>query len=113
MSTLTATVHPQPAGTVVRIAGELDYDTAGHLREVLRGITLRPGERLVLDLAGLKFCDSSGITTILAARNVALAAQADIALAAVPDSTSRVLRLVGLDQVLSIYPDSACAIQTP
>ena len=60
---------------------------------------------VVLDLARLEFCDSSGITALIAARNHAVAAGADVALAAVPADTLRVLRIVRLDQYLS-RPDA-------
>ncbi|MGJ5830031.1 STAS domain-containing protein [Streptomyces ossamyceticus] len=65
---------------------------------------LRPGQRLVLDLAGLTFCDSSGITALIAARSHAHAAEVDIALAAVPAHTLRILRLVDLDQIFVLDP---------
>lgn len=106
MSTLTITTENIPAGPVLHIRGHLDFHTAPQLREALDGTALRPGQRLVLELAGLEFCDSSGITAFLVARNLAIAAQADIALAAVPDNTARILRIVGLDQIFPIHPHS-------
>ncbi|MFE0893457.1 STAS domain-containing protein [Streptomyces rochei] len=60
---------------------------------------------------GLEFCDSSGITAMIAAHNHALPAQADVALAAVPGHILRVLRLVGLDQILALHPDGEAATQ--
>ncbi|MEU8591937.1 STAS domain-containing protein [Streptomyces sp. NPDC048664] len=112
MSPLTITTRDAATGPVLEISGELDHTTAPELREACTAITLRPGQRLVLDLAGMTFCDSSGITALIAARNHALAAQADIALAAVPPHTLRVLRIVGLDQVFPIHPDSHTATQS-
>ncbi|MDQ1033824.1 anti-sigma B factor antagonist [Streptomyces sp. V3I8] len=111
MSPLTVTVREAATGPVLEVAGELDYDTAGELRERLAALTLRPGRRLVLDLTAMEFCDSSGIAALIAARNAALAADADIALAGVPDNTLRVLRVVGLDQIFSVHPDSRTATQ--
>ncbi|MFE0822593.1 STAS domain-containing protein [Streptomyces sp. NPDC058807] len=81
------------------MSGDLDYTTAGELRALITALTLKPGQRFVLDLAGLEFCDSSGITAAIAAHNHAHTAQADVALAAVPGHTLRVLRLVGLERV--------------
>jgi anti-anti-sigma factor len=109
MSPLKITTRDAPTGPVLEITGELDYANAGELREQLATVTLRPGLRLVLDLAGLEFCDSSGISALIAAHNQARAAEADFALAAVPDNTLRILRVVGLDQVLTFYPDSDAA----
>ncbi|MFJ7045119.1 STAS domain-containing protein [Streptomyces sp. NPDC101112] len=104
MSPLNITPRETTAGPVLDVTGELDYSNATQLREVLLTLTLRPGQRLVLDLAGLTFCDSSGITALIAARSHAHAAEADIALAAVPAHTLRILRLVGLDQIFALDP---------
>ncbi|MEU5444670.1 STAS domain-containing protein [Streptomyces griseofuscus] len=91
--------------------GELDYTIAPELFARLPTLTLRPGQRLALDLAGMDFCDSSGISALIAARNHAHAGHADIALAAVSAHTPSVSRLVGLDQNFPLYPDSATTIR--
>ncbi|MFE1024579.1 STAS domain-containing protein [Streptomyces sp. NPDC058818] len=106
---LTLRTRTTTAGPVIEIAGDLDYDTADKVRAALPGLGLRPGQQLVLDLAGLSFCDSSGITVLIAARNHALAAGASITLAAVPDRVSRVFRIVGLAQVFPTHPTAAAA----
>ncbi|MDL5199210.1 STAS domain-containing protein [Streptomyces sp. ALI-76-A] len=109
MSPLKITSREAVTGPVLEIHGELDYAHAAELRDLLTTLTLQPGQRLVLDLAGMDFCDSSGITALIAARHHADAAQADVALAAVPARTLRVLRMVGLDQVFPLHPDSVAA----
>ncbi|MFD3726009.1 STAS domain-containing protein [Streptomyces sp. NPDC058671] len=105
MTPLSITTLVAATGPVLQVVGELDYTTATRLRDTLATVTLRPGQRLVLDLAGMEFCDSSGITALLAARARAHAAQADIALAGVPAHTLRILHIVGLDQVFTLHPD--------
>ncbi|ROQ32653.1 anti-sigma B factor antagonist [Streptomyces sp. PanSC19] len=109
MTPLRVTTRDAATGPVLEIVGDLDYATAARLREMLPAVALRPGLRLVLDLAGMEFCDSSGITALLAARAHAHAAGADIALAAVPARTLRILKVVGLDQVFALHPDSEAA----
>ncbi|MER5716536.1 STAS domain-containing protein [Streptomyces sp. NPDC002132] len=110
MSPLKITTRDAATGPVLEISGELDYANAAGLRDLLPTLTLRAGQRLVVDLGGMEFCDSSGISALIAARNHAEAARADIALAAVPANTLRVLRIVGLDQVFSLHPDSESAM---
>jgi anti-anti-sigma factor len=112
MSPLKITTRDATTGPVWEIIGELDYTTAPQLCERLTTFVLRPGQRLVLDLAAMEFCDSSGITALIAARNHALAAQGDIALAAVPAHTLRVLGIVGLDQIFTLHPDSDTATRS-
>ncbi|MFC8918446.1 STAS domain-containing protein [Streptomyces sp. NPDC047821] len=101
---LNTTTRHTATDTVLDVHGDLDFHTVPEFRKTLEGLALAPGRRLVLNLAGLRFCDSSGITALLVARNLAVAARTDVALAAVPETTVRVLRIVGLDQVFTIEP---------
>jgi anti-sigma B factor antagonist len=109
MSPLRITTRDAATGPVVELFGALDYANVAELHEALALLSLRPGQRLVLDMSGLEFCDSSGITALIAARSNAQSVQADAALAAVPPNTLRVLRIVGLDQIFAIHPDSESA----
>ncbi|MFI1505570.1 STAS domain-containing protein [Streptomyces sp. NPDC020597] len=109
MKTVKIAARDAATGPVIEIVGDLDYATAHELRDFVARTALHPGQRVVLDLARLEFCDSSGITALLAARNHAAAAGADVALAAVPANTLRVLRIVGLDQVFALHPDAHSA----
>ncbi|MDH6565676.1 anti-sigma B factor antagonist [Streptomyces sp. SAI-117] len=109
MSPLKITTRDTVTGPVLEMAGELDYANVSELRSVLASLSLRKGQCLVLDMSGLEFCDSSGITALIAARGNAQAVEADVALAAVPPNTLRVLRIVGLDQIFTIHPDSETA----
>ncbi|MFJ3202931.1 STAS domain-containing protein [Streptomyces sp. NPDC086989] len=110
MSPLDIEVRDTATGLLVEVIGELDYDTSADLRDLITTLPLKPGQRLVLDLARMQFCDSSGITALIAARNHAQSAGADMALAAVPANTLRVLRIVGLDRVFPLHPDTDSAI---
>ena len=109
MSPLKITTRDAATGPVLEIFGELDYDSAAELRELILTLALRPGQRLILDLGGMTFCDSSGFSALISAHHHALAAQADIALAAVPAHTLRALRIVGLDQLFPLHPDNGTA----
>ncbi|MFL0028360.1 STAS domain-containing protein [Streptomyces sp. NBUL23] len=101
---LTLHTRTTATGAVMELAGDLDHHTTPQVRDALPGLALRPGQQLVIDLRAVTFCDSSGITTLIAARNHALAADATIALAAVPERLSRILRIVGLNQVFPTHP---------
>ncbi|WP_327064383.1 STAS domain-containing protein [Kitasatospora sp. NBC_01250] len=109
MNPLTITCRDAATGPVLEITGDLDYATAPGLRKAVENLTLTTGQRLVLDLTQLEFCDSSGITALLAARNLAAEQGADMALAAVPANTIRILHIVGLDRVFTLHPDISAA----
>lgn len=99
------------AGAVVTVEGELDVATAPRLRAGVAALALGPGQLLVVDLAGVTFCDSSGISALIAARNVAEAAGADVALAAVPARLSRTFGLIGLADFFPAYPSAEDAFR--
>jgi anti-anti-sigma factor len=99
------------SGPVLAVIGDLDYVSAPELRTRIGALVLKPGQRLVLDLAGLSFCDSSGITALIVGHHHAQASHAEAVLAAVPDHTLRTLRIVGLDQLFALYPDAEAAVQ--
>ncbi|MDQ7803568.1 STAS domain-containing protein [Amycolatopsis sp. A133] len=106
----SATARSSGTGPVVTVTGELDVATAPRLRAEIGGAPLGSGQLLVIDLAGVTFCDSSGISTLIAARNVAEAAGAGIALVAVPARLSRTFGLIGLADFFPTYPSAEAAI---
>ncbi|MEW1914351.1 STAS domain-containing protein [Kitasatospora sp. NPDC085895] len=103
---LNLTLRDASTGPVLHVTGDLDYEQAPALRRHVEQLVLSPAQRLVIDLSGLEFCDSSGITALLAARRHAQTAGADLALAAVPANTLRILAVVGLDRVFTILPSA-------
>jgi anti-sigma B factor antagonist len=109
VSGLTIDTDRTPTGQLLRVAGELDLHSSPEVREALEAITLSAGELFVIDLSGITFCDSSGITALVSARNRALAAEAGIALAGVPDHLRRVLQMLGLSDVFPAFPDAGSA----
>jgi anti-anti-sigma factor len=104
MTPLHITHRDAASGPVLHVAGELDHAHAAALRREVETLALESGQCLDLDLSGLEFCDSTGITALLAARQYAGAAKAGIVLTAVPPHLLRVLTMVGLDQVFTLRP---------
>jgi anti-sigma B factor antagonist len=100
------TIEHRTLGTshILVLTGDLDMASADDLRDVVRTVPLGAGQLLMIDLARVKFCDSSGFAALVAARNRALAARAEIALAAVPQHIARVLQNLGLDAAFPMHP---------
>ncbi|OKI25656.1 STAS domain-containing protein [Streptomyces sp. CB03911] len=110
MTDLSTTVRSTPTGPVLEIAGDLDFRSAPCAREVLLRLAPGPGRLLVVDLTALTFCDSTGITLLVAARNHAVSQQAHIALAGVPAHVARIFDITGLDQVFTTCPTAEDAV---
>jgi anti-sigma B factor antagonist len=84
--------------TIVQPHGELDIATAETLRAALDGI--EPVGRLVLDLRGLSFIDSTGLHLLV---ELHLRAQRDgfpLTLIAPEAPAGKAIQLTGLDQTL-------------
>jgi anti-sigma B factor antagonist len=93
-----------PGGArVVRVHGELDIATAGQLeRAVLR--PREPGERVVLDLGGLRFMDSTGLRVLMRARSEAKAGRWDLYLRNVPPNVQRLFSISGVHDAVPQEP---------
>ena len=113
MNALTVTVRADGAWAVLEVAGDLDHHTAPQIRDAVQAQALGPGRGLVLDLGGLTFCDSSGITAVVVARALARDADAAVVLAALPDRVARIFALVGLTEVFTVHRTTAEAVAAP
>lgn len=108
-SDFAATSTSTTSGATIEFAGDLHAATAPDALAVIQHVKLRQGQQLVVNLAALRFCDSSGIATLIAARNLAVAAQAVIVLVAVPQQLASSLAMVGLGAYFPIYATVADA----
>jgi anti-sigma B factor antagonist len=96
---LDVTIGRDPDGApVVTVAGELDSSNAHTLATRMRSITPARPERVVFDLAGLRFMDSAGLAILVRA-----AAEIDtIELHEPSPIVRRLIELTGLTSVLRI-----------
>ena len=103
MTDLTITTRSTPHGHALTIRGTLDVTTSPTLRQTCEDLTYTAGQELVLDLTDLEFCDSSGISTFINARNHAASFGATFALAAVPTRVTKMLTTIGLGDFFPRY----------
>ncbi|MFE5038628.1 STAS domain-containing protein [Streptomyces sp. NPDC056683] len=96
---------------VVTVVGELDVVTAAELRHVLQqAVATYP--RTVVDLAGVSFCDCTGLSALLAASRHAQERGAVLRLRSVPHALARILRLTHTrDAFTSETRDSSAPIR--
>jgi anti-sigma B factor antagonist len=95
--------EPTPCEFVLAPVGELDMATAPVLDEAVAGVWAHGRiEALVVDLSGVQFLDSSGIRSLLQARQAATERGADFTVTRPNDSVARVLRAAALDHVFQI-----------
>lgn len=98
-TTVEIDTHLDPTGAqIVILTGELDSSNAASLQESMAAITAQHPQRLIFDLAGLRFMDSAGIAVLISA-----AAQLSSVSVRNPSPIiRRVLETTGLSSVLAI-----------
>jgi anti-sigma B factor antagonist len=99
---LSIAVHHAPGQVVFHLAGEIDVITVTKLSTMVNEILADPPARIVLDMAGVTFCDSQGLGTLVVLSRKAQHAQSMLALANVGDFLLRVLDITGLRSALMI-----------
>jgi anti-sigma B factor antagonist len=107
---LQIAVTETTTSVVLRLRGELDASTAPQLRhQVLE--QMESGRRVIIDTTELQFCGSSGLAVLVEAHQRALAHGPQLRIVVQSASSlQRVLRLVGLNNVLPIVPDLDAAL---
>jgi anti-anti-sigma factor len=96
-----------PGGTaIVAASGDLDLSTAPDLERSLLGVQ-SDARRVVLDLRGVSFMDSSGLRVILAADARARASGGRFVIVRGPPGVHRVFELTLLDRRLEFVEDPA------
>jgi anti-sigma B factor antagonist len=91
---------------VLVLTGEIDIATAGNLREAAeRTIASRPA-RLVLDFGGVTFCDSQGLSALIALNRDVKASGGRLVFVNVGEFMGRLLDITGLRAAFEVV-DSA------
>jgi anti-sigma B factor antagonist len=108
---LAVTLQADPAGPyLITATGELDYHTGPRLRACLDDAPLESGAVLVLDLSGITYCDSTGVSVLVHAYRRAEAAGATLALAGAAPAIFRLLSFTGLDRLFRSYDSVEVAL---
>lgn len=106
MSLLTLTTSHEQEAVRVTLTGELDLSSALTFDDELRRIE-SDGDRakLVLDLRGLKFLDSTGLRLIIAAHSRARRSGRRLVIEHASTAVRRIFRLTGMIDRLDVADD--------
>ena len=108
-------MHVSVVGTpddsvVVSVRGHLDLDSAPVLATTLDQVLEQPHPRIVVDLSGVEFCDSIGLSSFVVGGRRASEAGGWLRLAAAGAWMTQLLDTVGLAGRIGIYPTVAEAL---
>lgn len=87
---------------MLALFGELDVVTAPELQQTLSEVLGQPHARVMLDLNGLQFVDSAGVSVLIKAKQRAKANGRTLVLRRPTEQLERVFSLVGLAEWLEI-----------
>lgn len=106
---LTIRVQRTTDEVTLGLAGEIDMLTAVRLSAVVNEALAEPPPRIVLDLAGVTFCDSQGLGTLVVLSRKASHAQSLLMLTNVGEFLLRVLDITGLRSALMIRNEQSAS----
>ena len=98
-------VGPQ---AVVTMPAEIDVTNADEIRQALLAAASHDAAVLIIDMGATTFCDSAGVQAIIDTHNQAAATHIQLRLVAT--AVLRILELVGIDQLIPIYPTLEAAL---
>jgi anti-sigma B factor antagonist len=90
-------------------AGEIDLYTAPRLHSELAAVIANsaPETRIVVDMSGVEFCDSTGMNVLLSCLRQARERGGELELAAPRPAVKKILQVTGLDAVFTVSTDPA------
>ncbi|WP_370131258.1 STAS domain-containing protein [Streptacidiphilus sp. EB103A] len=116
MSTLTVTAETLDSWTLLRVAGEIDLVSGTVVRDQVHHAVASGRRRILLDLSEVRFCDSSGVGVLIAARRLLRSCSGELRLilpAARDNQGSRevhrVFNALGIRRLFDIHPDVTSA----
>lgn len=92
-----------PGRTVIAVSGEIDVYTAPRLRETLISLVDAGNYRLIVDLEGVEFLDSTGLGVLVGGLKRVRAHDGAIDLVCTQGRILRIFRITGLSKVFNIY----------
>jgi anti-anti-sigma factor len=87
---------------LVRIEGEIEFATAPRLRSALLDLAQEGAVPVVLDLAGVTFVDSAGISLLIQAKKRLANTGSDLVLRTPQPNVRRVLEISGVTELFVI-----------
>jgi anti-anti-sigma factor len=95
---------------VVALRGELDFASTDKLSSALAGLSNEP-RRVVVDLSGLEFIDSSGVRMLMTAARAIEDSGGRLVLCAPTVSVQAVFEILHVPEVVTVLPDLETALE--
>jgi anti-sigma B factor antagonist len=111
---LKVTSRSQGDYVVMSVHGEIDLYTVPRLQRELSHVLAAASParpvRLIVDLSGVDFCDSTGVNALLSAHRLAHDSGGNLELAAPRPAVRKILQVTGLESVFTVVDNPAPAV---
>lgn len=97
---------------VLAVDGELGVHTSDTLRGSVIAVAEQGHRHVVLDLAQVPFCDSSGLNALIVIYRHVNAAGGSLTVAAAPPRLMRLLQLTGIHRMIPTHPTVEHAVRS-
>ena len=96
---------------VVAAGGEFDLHTVDRLHDKLADVIESGGRRILVDLTGVSFMDSTALGVLVGAAKTLRSSRGQLVLVADDPRVTRVIEITGLQRVLRVEPSLPEAVQ--
>ena len=100
----------ESASIVVAPEGEIDLHASPLVKAQLDPLIAQQRPRVVVDLAGVSYIDSSGLAVFIEAMQRVCAYGGKFALCGLRENVRHIFSIARLDQIFAIFPDQAAAL---
>ena len=96
---------------LLSLAGKMNAVTTPALKTKLKALAAKGRTRVVVDMGGVSFIDSSGLAALVSGLKAVRSVGGSLKLAAVNDPPREVFRLTMLERVFEFYPSAQAALE--
>jgi anti-sigma B factor antagonist len=96
-------VSEQNGHAVLAVSGEVDVATVPRLREQLHALVAEGNRRIIVDLDGVDFLDSTGLGVLVGALKRVRSNDGDLYLVCTQPRIRKVFEVTGLTKVFSLF----------
>lgn len=102
-------VRAEQSGSVsiVAVEGDVDLNSSRSLQTQLRESLGSSPDKLIVDLSGVPYMDSSGVATLVEAMQLSRKKHTKLVLCAMSDKVQSIFEIARLDKVFTIVDDRA------
>ena len=105
---ITSTINKDSA--VLAIVGEVDMFSSPEARKEIGALVAEKIPKIVVDLAGVSYMDSSGVATLIEGLQMCHKYNGTLVVAGLRQNVREVFELTKLDKIFKIYEDAETAL---